>query len=61
MSKDTAPFTDTIMVCFAGASQSGKNEQIRRIFNYQDSDGTYPFRPCLALVVEASADRKSVV
>jgi hypothetical protein len=50
----TTPFNTSVMITLAGESQAGKNWQIKTVVNYQDPDGSYPFRPALIAAVESS-------
>lgn len=48
------PFNTSVMITLAGESQAGKNWQIKSVIDYQDKDGSYPFRPALIAAVESS-------
>lgn len=48
------PFSVTVMASIVGDVAAGKNYQATKIFNAQDEDGNYPFRPCLFLTSDTS-------
>lgn len=47
--------TVTAQTVFVGDVQSGKTYQAATVFNAQDEDGSYPFRPALVITCEGAA------